>query len=417
MSSLRVLLDLSLLARSDTPRGVARYAHDLALGLHAEAKAREGLTVLAVTRPSLLGSLRHTADVPAALEAFEAERRRPARPAPQRPLFELLGRTRHALTRVAEEAGAHVMHSLDPTSSPRASLGVPRVVTCHHLDSSAESQDWHGTEGKVGLDARRFLRADRVIATSRATAQDLIATLDVPRAKIQVVYNGIDERLWREEPAIDDAVRLAALGLRGQPYLVCVGAVDRRKNVDGVLAGLRRALDLRVRMDLVVAWIGRLSKGEQQHLEERARYHDVEGRVRQLGYVSDHDLAALYRSATALVFASHREGFGYPVVEAMSCGCPVITSNCSSLVEIADQTAVTVDPKDTAAIADAIAVVADDNAERRRLGERGVGRARHFTLASMLEGTLDAYRHVVARETGDPLDSSGWLERDQGRST
>jgi glycosyltransferase involved in cell wall biosynthesis len=118
--------------------------------------------------------------------------------------------------------------------------------------------------------------------------------------------------------------------------------------------------------------------------------------VKLLGYVSDQDLAALYRGATAQVFVSRAEGFGYPVIEAMACGCPVITSNRSSLIEIAEGAAVTVDPEDADAIADAIVLLADDNAERRRLSARGIERAARFSLRRMAEQTLDVYASVAS---------------------
>src|SRR5690606_33662556 len=143
------------------------------------------------------------------------------------------------------------------------------------------------------------------------------------------------------------------------------------------------------------SWAGRLSAEDRQRVCAAAEEAGVADAVQLLGYVPDAELAALYRGATAQVFVSRAEGFGYPVVEAMACGCPVITSNRSSMIEMAEDAALTVDPEDPDAIAGAIVLLADDNAERRRLAERGVHRAQHYSLRKMGERTLEAYRHVV----------------------
>src|SRR5690606_20073634 len=95
-----------------------------------------------------------------------------------------------------------------------------------------------------------------------------------------------------------------------------------------------------------VAWAGALDRQERQRISGAAEEAGVADAVQLLGYVPDAELAALYRGATAQVFVSRAEGFGYPVVEAMACGCPVITSNRSSMIEIAEDAALTVDPED-----------------------------------------------------------------------
>jgi glycosyltransferase involved in cell wall biosynthesis len=382
--TLTVLLDLSFLATPEVSRGVRRYAHLLALALHQRQKPGE-LNVLALAETPLFGPARASSDIPACIEAAERGRTQGLRGV-------FGARLRNFLGEAARSTQADVIHSLLPEGSPRRALDRPRIVTCHHLDSSVAATEWHGGSGRIRLDRRHFHRADRVIAISRATAQELIARLDIPRSKIAVVYNGIDEQVWSMESRPDDPQRLAALGLRGQPYLLCVGAVDARKNVEGVMRGLGRAHLLAGHRQLALVWAGQLARAERQELEAQARRAGVLASLKTVGFVSDADLACLYRSATALVFTSRREGFGYPVVEAMASGCPVVTSNCSSLIEVAEHAALTVDPEDSEAIADAIVLLQGDRREIRRLTADGLLRAREFRLERMVEGTLTAYR-------------------------
>jgi glycosyltransferase involved in cell wall biosynthesis len=386
--TLRVLLDLSLVSSPTLPRGVRRYVHLLARVL-MERRQDLDLDVFALVDTPLLRAPRHTSDLTAAIETWET---RPGAPLK----FPFARRGVRQLTKVARAAGAEVVHSLHPESSPRSALHCARVVTCHHLDSTVAATEWHGGQSRVDLDRRHFQRAERIIAISRATAQELIARLDVPRHRISVVHNGIDPNLWSAQPRPDDGPRLAALGLRGGPYLLCVGAVDARKNVDGILFGLKRAQDLVQNRQLILVWVGPLSRVERIELDGLCKSRGLAPSVITVGLVSDQDLAALYRHATGLVFASRREGFGFPVVEAMASGCPVITSNRSSMVEVADGAAVMVDPEDTGAIADAMVLLYGDEAERERLRRAGVERARQFTLESMVTGTVAAYREAAS---------------------
>jgi glycosyltransferase involved in cell wall biosynthesis len=386
--TLTVLLDLSLLSSPALARGVRRYVHLLA-GALEERKRDFDLEVIAATDTPLFAAPRYTADLGLAIQTWEGRSSAALK-------LPLTGRGGRQLGRVARSAGAHVLHSLDPEGSARSALSCARVVTCHHLDSTVSATEWHGGQSRTDLDRRHFERAERVIAISRATAQELIARLDVPRHRIDVVHNGIDGRVWSAQPRPDDGPRLAALGLRGGPFLLCVGAVDARKNVDGILLGLKRAQELVQSRQLVLVWAGPLSRSERAELDALSTSRGLAPSVVSVGLVTDEDLGALYRHATGLVFASRREGFGFPVVEAMASGCPVITSNRSSMVEIAEGAAVMVDPEDTGAIADAMVLLYGNEAERERLRRTGLERAQQFTLDRMVQGTVEAYRQAAA---------------------
>jgi glycosyltransferase involved in cell wall biosynthesis len=159
--------------------------------------------------------------------------------------------------------------------------------------------------------------------------------------------------------------------------------------------GLDRARRQDGSRELQLVWAGRLTEREGLTLSQLARDHGVEQAVDFRGYVSDEDLAELYREAVASVFVSRAEGFGYPVVEAMASGCPVITSNRSSMLEIAGDSAWLVDPEDPDAIAEAMATLTRDSSERKRLVALGLLRCQRFSVERMSRETLSVYQNVM----------------------
>lgn len=365
---------------------MGRYVTSLATELHRCAQGSSTLALAAIAERPLFGAPKISEDIPAILEEL-LDRGRPGGGSS--------GGGKRVLARAAQLAKADVVHTLEPRALVQSKLSIPRVITCHHVDSSQDASSWHGTQATVlRADRKRVQSADRIIAISSATAHELITRFNVPREKISVVHHGVSLGKWCAPPAEQGAARRVALGIDGRPYLLCVGAVNERKNVDAVFQGLSRARAMIGSADLTVVWAGELSRSERQKLRAKAKRAGVADAISLQGYVSDEDLVALYAGATALVFASRREGFGYPVVEAMAAGCPVVTSNCSSLVEVAQGAALTMDPDDTDAIADAIVLLADDNAERGRLAEAGLARASGFSLRRMVEGTLEAYERA-----------------------
>jgi glycosyltransferase involved in cell wall biosynthesis len=291
-----------------------------------------------------------------------------------------------------------VLHSGHPNATPIGTLPCPRIVTCHDLIPLLYPRHYASlgdgfAHGRRRLDQRRYHRADHVIAVSEATKQDLVRLLGVPADKISVVHNGVDLQRWRPEPRASDAAVRERLGLRA-PYAVYAGAADFRKNADGMFAALARARSLAdARLELV--WAGSLREQQRERLTRLASKLGVREHVRLLGYVSDADLAALYRGATALLFVSRAEGFGYPLVEAMACGCPVLTSDRSSMAELARGAALLCDPEDTSAIAAALASLVGDESERARLRELGRVRAQGFSVERMAAGTAAVYRRVA----------------------
>ena len=222
-------------------------------------------------------------------------------------------------------------------------------------------------------------RADRLIAVSRHTAEDLMRRAGVPAAKIDVVYHGVDPRFapFDGAPPSGDS-----------PYLLAVGGVSPRKNT-------RRLIDAFAR------WRERGGRAAGYRLlitgnsldEEFVQTGPVPDGVTLLGFVDQAELRRLYAGASAFVYPGIYEGFGLPIVEAMACGTPVVTSSTGSAPEIAGGAAVLVDPFDLASIENGIerATQPDEAARLRALGAQ---RARAFRWDLAAEATLDAYRRA-----------------------
>lgn len=392
------LLDLSVLATNTRTRGIGRYVSDLALALDAAPRTTSDLRVLGIEHLDVTGSATIAHDLKAAVARLTDPGKRAM------PHAEWAYRVRLLLARAVKRIAPDVLHAGHPNATPLGQLPCPRVVTCHDLIPLRFPQhylDWRDgfRAGRTRLDLRRYHSADHVIAVSETTAKDLVEMLGVPAKKITVVHNGVDLGRWRSEPAEHDHAVRRRLGLETTSYVLCVGAANWRKNPEGALEALRRASERRPDHSLTLVWAARLGAEEHRALTERARALGIEDAVKLVGWVSDPDLAALYRGAVAQLFVSRAEGFGYPVIEAMAAGCPVITSNLSSMAEIAGDAALLVDPERPDEIADALVTLAESVAERRRLAQRGLERARRFALAKMAAATLDVYRQTASAGT------------------
>lgn len=255
----------------------------------------------------------------------------------------------------------------------------PSVVTIHDLGYLAFPQAHTARRRlELHLTTRWSLRAARrVIAISQATKDDLVRHYGADPARIAVVHHGLSAGFRPTE----DPGALARHGLR-EPYFLYVGTLQPRKNLARLIEAYARAV--RSGGDAgPAAWPLLAIAGRRgwltETIERRAAQLGIADRVRFLGYVPDADLPALLSGATAFLFPSLYEGFGMPVLEAMACGTPVLTSSTSALPEVAGDAALLVDPGDTDAIADAIARLAADPGLRAELRGRGLARAAQFT--------------------------------------
>ncbi len=237
---------------------------------------------------------------------------------------------------------------------------------------------------------RSVERADHVLADSQVTKDDLIEIYRTPPDKISVLYSAVDGRFGRvtDEMALQEV--LNRHNLKELKYVLSVGTVQPRKNYSGAIRALSKIRDQGIDLHYAVAggrgWL-------EDEMYRSIRETAMEDRVHILGFVPDEDLPALYSGARALLAVSLYEGFGLPVLEAMACGTPVITSNLSSLPEVAGDAGILVDPLDTEAISDAIMRLLTDAALRQQLVAAGFEHVKRFSwasAASQLKSIYDA---------------------------
>ncbi len=264
------------------------------------------------------------------------------------------------------------------------------AVTVHDLGFKRFPQA-HPPMQRMYLDAStRFsqARADLVFADSQATAADLTAFYGTPQAKIRVVYPGLVDS--KREVSPEDIAAVREKHQLPKRFFLFVGTLQPRKNISRLVQAFARwqRLEGDDKSELVLA-------GGKGWLFDEA-WLAGSRQVRLTGYVSEAEKAALLAGAIALVFPSLHEGFGFPALEAMRAGTPVIASNTSSLAEIVGAHGLLVDPLNVEAIASAMSRLSGDERLRQDLIARGKLRARQFTWAAAAEQVMAAFRELGA---------------------
>ncbi len=242
-------------------------------------------------------------------------------------------------------------------------------------------------------------RASAIIAVSECSRRDIVRTLGIPADKISVIGNAVHPSYY----PIRDSWLLAAVRERyniAKKYILYFGGFDLRKNVLRLIHAYA-ALPETFRNEYQLVIAGRLSP----FLGEHSLYPDPRPLVRELdigdriiftGHIREQDKPPLFSGATVFVFPSLYEGFGMPVLEAMACGAPVITSRLSALPEVVGDAGVLIDPYSEAAIAEAIGTLLADPVRRSDLSEQARARSRDFSWRQVAEQTVQVYERVKA---------------------
>lgn len=236
------------------------------------------------------------------------------------------------------------------------------------------------------------MRADMVIAISENTKHDILEILNIPEERIRVIYLGVSScfRPSVEETKVKET--LSKYGIDSQ-YLLFVGAIEPRKNIAGLVRAyhsLGQELKDNFKL-LIVGASGWLNEQIYSLVSELG----LQENVKFLGFVPDEDLVFFYNGAAAFVYPSFYEGFGIPVVEAMACGTPVITSDVSSLPEVVGEAGIMVDPQDIEAISDAITSVLTNASLREGMKQKSLDRAKAFSWEQSARQTLAVYKDVM----------------------
>lgn len=358
---MRVAVDISICTFNRA--GSARYAGALLEALQREADPAE-ITVVPLSLPAKLGA---------------------TAAGPKRKAVTLFWELVYApilLPRLCQRHRCDLLHTTVPT--PVGALSHPVVTTVHDGIPLLYPQ-WFPPV--MGRRLRRWLRiamsrATHVIASSQNTARDLAAF--APHAAITVIYPG---------SFLTSSTSSLPTPRGKRSTILCVGTLEPRKNLGTVLEAYRLLVEQEANVpDLLVVGAADWMASDVQSY---ARRLGIAERVSLVGFVSDDELQTLYQQATMLVYPSLYEGFGFPPLEAMSNGCPVIASNVSSLPEVVGEAGVLVEPTDAAQLAGAIRELLASPKRVDVLRERGYAQARNFSWEKCARETISVYRQVL----------------------
>ncbi len=245
------------------------------------------------------------------------------------------------------------------------------------------------------LRLRAVREADKVIVLSKASKRDLCALMGVPGHKVIPIHLGLPKGLASIQ---DEAQMNKVLTKYGIPkeYILYLGGFDYRKNLGHLMRAYASLLTNRLWDGyLVIAGTG--VKREVAKVRQMIQGLGLQERILLPGFIADEDLLALYSGAKVFVFPSLYEGFGLPVLEAMACGIPVVTSNVSALPEVVGDAAIQVDPYDVQALAEAIIEVLRSERVRGEMRAKSLLRAKSFSLEDEARRTLSVYEEVSKR--------------------
>ena len=281
----------------------------------------------------------------------------------------------------------HAQHVIPPFCKCKTVTYIPDIAYEHCPESFSRFE----TLWLKALVRRSAERADHIITLSDYSKKDIAKTYDIDPCKITATYLGAGDRYFPSDKEKCREQIAAKYGVAA-PFLLYVGRLQERKNLPRLLSAYARLRKEGVDEKLVLV-------GKKDWM-----FGDIHAQVESLGlatsvifagYVPSSDLPAFYNAAKAFVFPSIFEGFGLPVIEAMACGLPVLTSYGSSLEEIAGDAAVLVDPLSEESIAKGLGKLLSDPSLRLRLGKAGLVRSASFSFKKTAEQTIEVYKMLA----------------------
>ncbi|HEX6076334.1 MAG TPA: glycosyltransferase family 1 protein [Micromonosporaceae bacterium] len=296
----------------------------------------------------------------------------------------------------AQTVGAQVIHSPYYTCPLRA--GMPVTVTVHDATFFTEPEHYDKARGTFFRSAIKtsLRRAARVIVPSKATRDELIRLLDADPTKIDVAYHGVDPEAFHVPSDAEKARVAARLGLAGSKYVAFLGAKEPRKNVPTLIRGWAQAV---VDWDNPPALVIAGGSGHDDDIDRAVANLPAHLRLLRPGYLRYGDLPGYLGGALVAAYPSHGEGFGLPILEAMACGAPVLTTPRLSLPEVGGD-AVAYTGEDIDSIARDLGNLLHDADRRADLSRRGVERATEFTWQSSAEAHLHSWGRAAVQGEG-----------------
>ncbi|MCL0053303.1 glycosyltransferase family 4 protein [Dehalococcoidales bacterium] len=264
----------------------------------------------------------------------------------------------------------------------------PYIVTVHDLVRLCFGFDKETISERIWLklDIWGIKRASHIIATSQNTRNDLITHLKIPDNKISVIYNGVDHSLFKPYK----------VKLLNKPYILYTGAERQRKNLGRLFEAFAKLKKEFPELKLVKVGVPGRSEEYRRESIRKLVSLGITRDVIFIDHIPELDLAYYYSSALLLAYPSLYEGFGFPPLEAMACGCPVVTSNTSSLPEVVGEAGIRVNPYDTDSLVEAIRQVLTNSQLREEMVRKGLEQAKKFSWEKTARQTQEVYDRVAA---------------------
>ena len=307
---------------------------------------------------------------------------------PSYPLWEQV-----ALPIAAHRAGVDLLHCTSNTAPLRCN--IPLILTLHDI-IFLEPRDKKNKSlyQNMGWMYRRMVvprilnRCKRIITVSEYEKRNIMEKLHIPKTLMTMIYNGYNE--WFHP--INDEQNIYRKYIEEKDFLFFLGNTDPKKNTERTLVAYSKYLEKsKQKRPLLMADL------DKEYLDAIIRLNNIEnirGNIYMPGYITNSDLPYIYNTAFAFLYTSLRESFGIPLLEAMACGTPVITSNTSSMPEIAGEKAILTDPNDADEICNAILKLETDEDYYKQQCEWGLKRAELFSWRITAENLLELYQEV-----------------------
>ena len=300
------------------------------------------------------------------------------------------------LLKAANELNLDMLHCTSNTAPIRCK--IPLILTLHDIifleprdkanKSFYQNMGWFYRRLVV---PRILKKCKRIITVSNFEKNNIMSKLDLPQGKIAMIYNGYNE--WFKP--LDDTEQIYKKYIDSSGYFFFLGNTDPKKNTERTLIAYSKYLEKsEVKRRLLMA---DLDKSFLSSIIERNHIENILPQIVMPGYIVNKDLPYIYNNAFAFLYTSLRESFGIPLLEAMACGTPVITSNTSSMPEIGGSEAILINPEDPDEIAEKMLLLEKDEALYQRQKKIGPIRAKCFSWQQTAEHLLDLYESIYKR--------------------
>jgi len=382
----KVLIDATSLTTPHRLRGIGRYVWGLLGGFEKLQKEELAVDMVCLTQ---IRGIKNNNHFPFPYPTIQNRR-------PSYPSIRLQWLWNNLfLTREVAKIESLLFHSTDYNGIP-ISRKFKTVATLYDLIPLCFSETYLKNKSldiRLGYKnmLKRYQRADHIISISEATKKDAIHFLGIAEDRITVVPLAYDKKLFYP---VEDSNAIKRIKIKydlPERYFLYSGSLEPHKNIERVLKAYKSLSNLPERF----VFIGVHSERQRESFNCQIRELKLIERVKHLGYVEDSDLSTLFGGATAFVFPSLKEGFGLPALEAMACGCPVISSNLSAMPEVVGEAGILVDPYDEKVLAESMTRLSSDEGLREQLKTKGLKRTPLFSWERCAQKTLEVYTKIL----------------------